>query len=64
MTWYWDGFEDDKPLWNLGRHDLPKFLDHRAMEKQTKTITQMKSKEKEKAKIQDVTIAMGMCVKA
>ena len=48
MRWSWDDDEGDKPLENLGGHDLPKFQNHVAMEKQIKSGNPRKSKEKEK----------------
>ena len=56
MTWYREGFGYDKPLWKERRGHLLQFPDHKATEKETSGKKPRKTKEKERAKKQAVTI--------
>ena len=55
MARFWEGYEDDKPLWKERRGHLLQFPDHIAKEKENSSKNLIKSKEKERAKSQAVT---------
>ena len=52
---FWEGCEDDKPLWKERRGHLLQFPDHKATEKENSSKNLRKTKEKERAKNQAVT---------
>ena len=55
MTGSRERFGNDKPLWKQRRGHLLQFPDHKATEKENSGKNLGKTKEKERAKIQDVT---------
>ena len=56
MTGYRVGFGNDKPLWKQRRGHLLQFPDHKATKKKNSGKNLGKTKEKERAKNQTVTI--------
>ena len=56
MARSWEGFEDDKPLWKERRGHLLQLPGHTATEKENSGKTLRKSKEKERATNQGVTL--------
>ena len=57
MTGSREGFGNDKPLWKQRRGHLLQFPDHKATEKENSGKNLRKTKEKERAENQAVTIA-------
>ena len=51
-----EGFGNDKPFWKQRRGHLLQFPDHKAMEKENSRKNLGKTKEKERAKNQAVTV--------
>jgi len=59
MTGSREGFGNDKPLWKQRRGHLLQFPDHKATEKENSSKNLRKTKEKERAKNQAVTVSLA-----